>query len=262
MPVFTAREGHVGLITLSRPQKRNAWGQDYNDSLPAIFKDWANDPAIRCVVVTGDEEGGAFSAGADMKNPATHSERTPQEFVETLSTPRSSVSALPDTFSKPVIAAVNGYAIGNGCIFSYSADLIIASERAEWRLPQASLGIMPAYGGALRLARLVGKSNAMRMVLGFPVSAETALNTGLAQWVVPHEQLMIKAMEVAERISALPPLAVRLTKESMNQGLDAGTLANAAIADVYRVSVLERTQDAKEAHSAWREGRAPTFTGS
>src|SRR5690606_8226988 len=157
MPLLREVRGAVGVITLSRPESRNAWGQDYNEGLPAAFAEWANDPAIRCVVVTGDPAGEAFSAGADMKNPQTHAERTPGEFVSMMSSPRSSVTASPDTFPKPVVAAVNGYAIGNSCIFSFSCDLIVASDRAEWRLPQVTLGILPAYGGSTRLARHIGR---------------------------------------------------------------------------------------------------------
>ena len=205
------KRGHVGLLSLSRPQSRNAWGQDFTDELPRILVEWADDPDIRCVVVTGDEAGGAFSAGADMKNPQTHAERTPGEFVSALKKPRSWVTSVPEEFPKPVIAAVNGYAIGNGCIFSFSCDLIVASERAEWRLPQASLGILPANGGSVRLAKLIGKGNAMRMALGFPLSAQEAMQAGLAQWLfLPHHQLMERTFEIAEKIAQLPPLAARL----------------------------------------------------
>jgi enoyl-CoA hydratase/carnithine racemase len=261
MPLLREIRGGVGLLTLSRPESRNAWGDDYNTGLPAAFAEWAADPAIRCVVVTGDPAGEAFSAGADMKNPRTHEERSPGTFVGMLDAPRSWVSGSPEQFPKPVIAAVNGYAIGNSCIFSFSCDLIVASDRAEWRLPQVSLGILPAYGGTTRLARHVGKGNAMRMALGFPLRADEALQQGLAQWVVPHDELMTRAFEIAERIAALPPLAARLVKESLVRGLDASTLADAALGDVYRVSVLERSQDAKEAHAAWREKRKPVFKG-
>ena len=261
MPLLIEKRGHVGLLTLSRPEARNAWGQDYTDGLPRAFARWNDDPEIRCVIVTGDASGEAFSAGADMKNPQTHGERSPAEFIETLHTPRSSVTSSPEEFPKPVIAAVNGYAIGNSCIFSFSCDLIIASESAEWRLPQASLGILPANGGTVRLARHIGKGNAMRMALGAPLKATEALQQGLAQWVVPHDELMDRAFDVAERIAQLPPLAARLIKESLVRGLDAGSLSNAAMGDVYRVSVLERSEDTKEAHRAWREKRKPAFTG-
>jgi enoyl-CoA hydratase/carnithine racemase len=255
------KRGHVGLLTLSRPESRNAWGEDYTVGLPRAFEEWSVDPDVRCVIVTGDAAGDAFSAGADMKNPRTHEERTPADFVSMLRSPRSAVTSSPEEFPKPVIAAVNGYAIGNSCIFSFSCDLIVASERAEWRLPQASLGILPANGGSVRLARHVGKGNAMRMALGFPLKAADALQQGLAQWVVPHDALMDKAFEIAGRIAQLPPLAARLVKESLIRGLDAGSLSNAALGDVYRVSVLERSEDTKEAHNAWREKRKPAFNG-
>ena len=104
-------------------------------------------------------------------------------------------------FAKPIIAAVNGYAVGIGCIVTYCCDMIVASERAEWRLPQSGLGIIPAQGGAMRLARWVGKGLAMRAAFGFPLKAEEAYRIGLAQWLVPHDALMARAMEVAEHIA-------------------------------------------------------------
>src|SRR3546814_12491296 len=102
----------------------------------------------------------------------------------------------------------------------------------------------------------------MRLALGFPLKAEEAYQSGLAQWLVPHEQLMERAFEIAGRIASLPPLAARLAKESLVRGLDAGTLANAALAAVYRASVPERPEDAKEAHRAWRESRPPVTQGT
>ncbi|WP_162783637.1 enoyl-CoA hydratase/isomerase family protein [Devosia naphthalenivorans] len=261
MPVLFEKQRNVGIITLSRPESRNAWGQDYTEELPKIFNEWSKDPEVRCVVITGDEQGRAFSAGADMKNPSTHTERTPADFINTLDAPRSAVTASPEQFPKPVIAAVNGYAVGNACILSFSCDLVVASQQAEWRLPQVSLGILPAFGGSLRLARIVGKGNAMRAALGFSLEAEEAFRIGLAQWLVAHDSLMDRAIEVAEKVAQLPPLAVRLVKESLNRGLDAGTLANAALGDVYRASVLERSEDTKETHRAWREKRSPILLG-
>ena len=164
-------------------------------------------------------------------------------------------------FPKPVIAAVNGYAIGIGCIATYSCDLIVASERAEWRLPQVRLGILPAYGGAPRLARWVGKGNAMRAALGYPIDGTDAYRTGLAQWLVPHEQLMEQALKIADDIAALPPLAARLVKESLTKGLDIANIKDASEVDVYRFMVLGQTEDAKEAHQAWREKRKPSLRG-
>src|SRR6266849_3750966 len=179
-----------------------------------------DDDQIRCAILTGDEAGGAFSAGA-----------------------------------------VNGYAVGIGCIVTFCCDVLVASDQAEWRLPQAALGILPAYGGSVRLARWVGRGNAMRLALGFPLKAEEAHRIGLAQWVVPHAKLMDKALEVAAHVASLPPLAARLVKESLLRSQDIPNLADASLVDLYRFATLELTEDKAEGHNAWREKRKPTFRG-
>ena len=161
---------------------------------------------------------------------------------------------------KPVIAAVNGYAVGIGAIMSFCCDLIVASERAEWRLPQVALGILPADAGSTRLARFVGKGHAMRAALGFPIKADEAFRCGLAQWLVPHDELMKKTMEIAEQIAALPPLAVLMAKESINAGQEI-PLPWTQLADQYRFAALSLTEDKKEGHTAWRERRKPRFKG-
>jgi enoyl-CoA hydratase/carnithine racemase len=220
-----------------------------------------DDPEIRCVVLTGDDKGGAFSAGADLKNPRTHTESSIAHFIEELpKRRRSSPIIMVADFAKPIIAAVNGYAIGIGCILTYCCDLIIASERAEWRLPQVGLGILPAQGGAIRAARWIGKGLAMRLALGFPLKADEAYRIGLAQWLVPHNELIAKTMEVAEHIASLPPLATRMAKESVNSGFDL-PLGDAAQVDLYRFMALELTDDKTEGHRAWRERRKPQFKG-
>jgi enoyl-CoA hydratase/carnithine racemase len=164
-------------------------------------------------------------------------------------------------FSKPLIGAVNGYAVGIGCIITFCCDLLVASERAEWRLPQVALGILPAYGGSARLARWVGRGQAMRLALGFPLKADEAYRIGLAQWLVPHEALMDTTLEVAAHIASLPPLATRMTKESLLRGLDIPNLSDASLVDLYRFMALEQTEDKDEGHTAWREKRKPVFRG-
>jgi enoyl-CoA hydratase/carnithine racemase len=157
---------------------------------------------------------------------------------------------------------VNGYAIGIGCIVTYCCDMIIAADRAEWRMPQARLGLLPNHAGAARLARWVGKGQAMKVAMGFPMTAEEALRHGLAQWVVPHTELPVQTAAIAEHIAETPPLALRMVKESLNRGLDAGNMAEAAYVDLYRFLALELTDDAREGHSAWREKRLPEIRGS
>jgi enoyl-CoA hydratase/carnithine racemase len=259
MPLLYEKREQIGILTLSRPEARNAWHQEFASGLQTCLPEIEEDHEIRCVILTGDQQGGAFSAGADLKNPRTHSEKSIADFIETLpQRRRSSPIVSVANFAKPIVAAVNGFAIGIGCILTLCCDLIVASERAEWRLPQASLGILPAQGGTLRAARWIGKGLAMRLALGFPLSADQAYRVGLAQWLVPHDELMTEAMRVAGHIAALPPLAVRLVKESLNTGMNM-PLDEAAHADLYRFMALQLTEDKSEGHRAWRERRKPVF---
>lgn len=261
MPLFLERRGPVAILTLSRPEARNAWCDAFQTGLQQRLPELEADAAVRCVILTGDDAGGAFSAGADLKNPKTHTMASVGTFIEDLPNRRRNhpINMLAD-FAKPIIAAVNGYAVGIGCIVTYCCDLIVASDRAEWRLPQSGLGVIPAQGGAVRLARWVGKGMAMRAAFGFPLSAEEAFRIGLAQWLVPHAELMPRALTVAEHIAALPPLATRLTKESLNFGQNIPQ-GDAALADLYRFALLELTEDKTESHQAWRERCKPVFRG-
>ena len=261
MPVSYDKREHVGIVTLSRPGARNAWGQDFNEGLARHFATMEDDDDVRCAVLTGDEAGGAFSAGANLKDPKTHTQDSTAAFIKGLPKRRERAFEVLGNFPKPIVGAVNGYAVGIGCIITFCCDLLVASDRAEWRLPQAALGILPAYGGAVRLTRWVGRGHAMRMALGFPLSAEEAYRIGLAQWLVPHAKLMDTALDVAHHVAGLPPLAARLTKESLLRGLDIPNLADAALVDLYRFAALELTEDKAEAHAAWREKRKPVFRG-
>jgi enoyl-CoA hydratase/carnithine racemase len=183
------------------------------------------------------------------------------DFIKSLPKRKDRQFEVLSNFPKPLIGAINGYAIGVGCIVTFCCDLLVASERAEWRLPQVALGILPAYGGAVRLARWVGKGHAMRLAMGFPLKADEAYRIGLTQWLVPHAELMAKTMEVAEYIASLPPLATQMVKESLTRGLDIPNLSDASLVDLYRFMALEATEDKNEGHSAWREKRKPVFHG-
>jgi enoyl-CoA hydratase/carnithine racemase len=161
--------------------------------------------------------GAAFSAGANLKNPRTHSQASMAGFIEALSKRHRTAGQVLTEFGKPVVAAVNGFAVGIGCIVTYCCDLIIASDRAEWRLPQVALGILPNHGGIVRLARWVGKGQAMKVAIGYPMQAGEAFRFGLARWLVPHNDLLAQTTAIAERLPELPPLASRLAKESLNR---------------------------------------------
>jgi enoyl-CoA hydratase len=261
MPVTYEKRGPIGIVTLSRPQARNAWGADFNQGIARHFAAMEDDDEIRCAVLTGDEAGGAFSAGADLKDPKTHTIASAADFIKSLPKRRDRAFEVLGNFPKPLIGVVNGYAVGIGCIVTFCCDLLVASDRAEWRLPQVALGILPAYGGAVRLARWVGRGHAMRLTLGIPLGAEEAHRIGLAQWLVPHGRLMDKALEVATHVASLPPLAARLAKESLVRGLDIPNLSDASLVDLYRFATLELTEDKAEGHAAWREKRKPAFRG-
>jgi len=255
------KRDHIGIVTLSRPSARNAWGPDFNEGLGRQFAAMEDDDEIRCAVLTGDESGGAFSAGANLKDPRTHTMASAAEFIKSLPKRRERAFETLGNFSKPIVGAVNGYAVGIGCIVTFCCDLLVASDKAEWRLPQVALGILPAYGGTVRLARRVGQGHAMRLALGIPLTAEEAYRIGLAQWLVPHAKVMDKALEIAAHVASLPPLAARLTKESLLRGLDIPNLSDASLVDLYRFATLELTEDKAEAHGAWRDKRKPAFRG-
>ena len=261
MPLLCEKRGPVAVLTLSRPEARNAWCEEYNQRFIDLMPRLEDDRDVRCVVLTGDPAGNAFSAGADLKNPKTHTHESVADFIEELpSRRRQSAIALVTDFAKPILAAVNGHAIGIGCIVTYCCDMIVASEAAEWRLPQAGLGILPAQAGTVRLARWIGRGMAMRAAYGFPLQAEEAFRIGLAQFLAKPDALMDKAMEVANHVAALPPLAARLTKESLRSGLET-PLPDAVLGDLYRFAMLEMTEDKAEGHRSWRERRTPVFRG-
>ena len=261
MPVTYEKKNGIGIVTLSRPGARNAWGPDFNEGLATHFAAMEEDDGVRCAILTGDERGGAFSAGANLKDPKTHTQESPAAFIKSIAKRRGRAFEVLDAFPKPIVGAVNGFAVGIGCIVTFCCDVLVASDRAEWRLPQAALGILPAYGGAPRLARWVGRGHAMRLTLGIPLPAQEAYRIGLAQWLVPHTEVMDKAMEIAEHVASLPPLAARLAKESLLRGIDIPNVADASLTDLYRFAMLELTDDKAEGHNAWREKRKPVFRG-
>jgi enoyl-CoA hydratase/carnithine racemase len=261
MPVLYEKRNHVGWLTLSRPRARNCWGEDFNEEIARRCDEMAADDEVRVAVLTGDEAGNAFSAGANLKDPRTHTQASMADFIGGLPQRRRSAGQMLSEFAKPVIAAVNGYAVGIGCIVTYCCDLIIASDSAEWRLPQVALGILPNHGGIVRLARWIGKGQAIKVAMGYPMKAEEAFRFGLAQWLVPHVEFRAQTTEIAEHLAELPPLASRLAKESLNRGLDMPNVADAAYIDFYRFMALSMTEDAKESHNAWRERRRPKVRG-
>lgn len=255
------KQDHIATITINRPEKRNAWTGQLSEEIVDVFSAMEDDPDVLVTILTGKGDQ-AFSAGADLSNPKTHRVTSVGEHLATVSPRGFSVFNAVADYPKPVIAAINGFAIGIGCLITLCCDILLASENAELGLPQVPLGIIPAYGGAVRLARYVGRGKAMEMVLlGERITAAEAYRVGLVNKVVPLPELMPLAQDYARRLAALPPLAVRMAKESLNKGLDIPSLKDAAQADIYRFMLLGQTEDSREAHQAWREKRKPVFRG-
>jgi enoyl-CoA hydratase/carnithine racemase len=255
------KKERMAVVIINRPEKMNAWSDQLSEEIVKVFDVMEDDPDVLVTILTGKGEK-AFSAGADIGDVKTHNVTSVGEHLSTVSPRGISVFNAVADYSKPVIAAINGYAIGIGCLITLCCDILLASDNAEIGLPQVPLGIIPAYGGAVRLARYVGRGKAMEMVLlGERITAAEAYRVGLINRVVPLPELMPLAYDYARRLALLPPLAVRLAKDSLNKGLDIASIKEAAQADIYRFMLLGQTEDSNEAHQAWRDRRKPVFRG-
>jgi enoyl-CoA hydratase len=246
----------VAVITIHRPDKLNALSESVLRALHEALDAAEQDPEIRVVILTGAGEK-AFVAGADIGHLATLG---PTE-AEALSQAGQRIFQRIETFSRPVIAAVNGFALGGGCELALACHLRIASSKARFGLPEVGLGTIPGYGGTVRLARVVGLGHAVHMTLtGAPVSAEDALRMGLATRVVAPESLMDEAMAMAEQIASKGPLAIREALASMYHAQDVAS-GEALAFEAQRFGALAGTADMKEGMRAFLEKRSPVFTG-
>ena len=255
------KQDSIATVTINRPEKRNAWTTQVSEEIIDVFGTMEDDPEVLVSILTGTGDK-AFSAGADLGNAKTHKVTTVGAHLASVSPKGFPVFNAVADYPKPVVAAINGFAVGIGCLITLCCDILLASDNAELGLPQVPLGILPAYGGAVRLARYVGRGKAMEMVLlGERIHAQEAYRVGLVNKVVPLPELRPLAQDYASRLAALPPLAVRMAKESLNKGLDIASLKEAAQTDIYRFMLLGQTEDSQEAHQAWRERRKPVFKG-
>ena len=243
----------IAVIRLNRPDVRNALNLNVRELLAEHFRELGNDQATRCIILTGGEK--VFAAGADIRDMV---DRTPIEIMALRSERLwDSVASCP----KPVIAAVNGYALGGGCELAMHADIIIAGEGASFGQPEVRVGIMPGAGGTQRLTRAVGKFRAMKMLLtGEPVKARDALAMGLVSEVVPDGDVFNAALALASTIAAMPPLAVIQIKEAVLAGQNA-SLETAMMLERKAFQLLFATNDQKEGMRAFLEKRKPEFRG-
>ena len=252
--LFERRE-RVGLITINRPDKRNALNIKTREEGAALLDELRTDDSIGVVVITGVGDK-AFVAGADIGEFAGRTAFTQRDVM----TARSLFNAI-DSFPKPVIAMVNGYCLGGGCELALACDIRIASVNASFGQPEINLGIIPGGGGTQRLTRLVGEGKAMEMILtGEMIDARTALGIGLVNHVVPLDQLEAKTMEIANRIAEKGPVSVSLAKEAVKiasrSNLDEGLRR-----EVDLFALCFSTEDKDEGVKAFLEKRKPDFKG-
>ncbi|KAJ8097809.1 ClpP/crotonase-like domain-containing protein [Lipomyces tetrasporus] len=243
----------VTLLTLNRPKSLNALSTPLILDLNAAMKEADTDPAVGAIVITGSEK--AFAAGADIKEMKhkTFADVYEHSFIENWSE--------ATRVKKPVLAAVNGYALGGGCELAMMADIIFAGEKAVFGQPEIKLGIIPGAGGTQRLTRLIGKSRAMELILtGTTFAAQQALEWGLVSAVFPPEQLVDQAVKTASAIAGNGRLAVQAAKEAVNYGLQVG-LDQGLLHERRLFHSLFATEDQKEGMTAFIEKRAAKFKG-
>ncbi|MEO0994187.1 MAG: enoyl-CoA hydratase-related protein [Pseudomonadota bacterium] len=252
--VITEHRGEgVALVRLNRPEALNALNIATRKALAAAFAALSEDESVRAIVLTGDEK--AFAAGADLKEFA---DATPVEIMARRSERYwKTVAETP----QPVIAAIQGYAMGGGLELAMACDLIVVGEEAQLGQPEIRVGIMPGAGGTQRLTRAVGKFQAMKMCLtGKPVSGREAYAMGLASDCVPDADVLEVALKQATSIARMPPMAARAIKEAVVQG-ESASLDAALMLERKAFQLLFATEDRSEGMAAFIEKRRPAFKG-
>ncbi|MGI9463936.1 MAG: enoyl-CoA hydratase-related protein [Aestuariivirgaceae bacterium] len=243
----------VGLVRINRPEARNALNDAVRRQLAEAFAALQTDDDVRCVVIAGTDK--VFAAGADIKAMADASSE------DMAKTGAEAAWQVICDFPKPLIAAVNGWALGGGCELAMHADIIIAGEGARFGQPEIKVGIIPGAGGTQRLTRAVGKFKAMQMLLtGDMVTAGEADRIGLVSEVVPDDEVLPRALEIAAAIAQLPPIAAREIKRLVLSGADQPLKAALGEERQAFLSMFD-TQDQKEGMKAFIEKRKPEFKG-
>ncbi len=251
--VLSSQEGPVGLLRLNRPDVLNALNSEVMDALVQALSAWDREESVRVVVLTGGER--AFAAGADI------AEMQGQSAADMLSSPQLTRWEAIRRFSKPLIGAVSGWALGGGMELAMCCDLLVASETARFGQPEIRIGVMPGAGGTQRLTRTVGKVRAMDLVLsGRHLTAAEAHEWGLVNRVVAAEHCLAEALRWAAELAAGPPVALALAKESVLFSLDS-TVETGLLHERRLFALLFATEDQKEGMRAFLDKRPPQFEG-
>ena len=251
------RDGAVATVTVNRPKVLNALNTQTLDELRRAILDLKGDEAVRVVILTGAGEK-SFIAGADINELAVQSPTSGREHAVS----GQHVLDLIEQMGKPVIAAINGYALGGGCELAMACTIRIAADTAKLGQPEINLGIIPGYAGTQRLARIVGKGRALELLLtGDQIPAAEAHRLGLVNLVVPAAELMAEVKKLAAALAAKAPVAVRYILEAVNKGLEM-PFAQAQIFEATLFGLVASTSDMREGTKAFLEKRKPAFKGN
>jgi enoyl-CoA hydratase len=253
-PLIVERpSGEIAVLRINRPEVRNALNLAVRQRVSAEVTRFAADPAVRCIVLTGNEK--AFAAGADITemadaDPVAVMARNVQQYW------RPIIES-----PKPVIAAIEGFALGGGLELALCSDIIVVGEGAKLGLPEAKLGILPGAGGTQKLARLAGRYRASLLLMtGRMFSAQEALDMGLASEVAPTGQALARALDIAREIVAMPPISIMQIKELVSAGMNA-SLETALMLERKAFQLQFATRDQKEGMRAFLEKRKPNYEG-
>ena len=250
----------IAVLTLNRPEKLNALDYATNARLLDLLDGIERDDGVRAIVITGAGER-AFSAGADIHEFSASIKAGVDVAVKDFVRRGQEMTARLESFSKPVIAAVNGIAFGGGCEITEAVHLAVASDRATFAKPEINIGIPPTFGGTQRLPRLAGRKRALELLLtGDPFTPDHALALGLVNRVVPHDDLMDETFQLAARITRHSPLAAARILTAVTRGLNT-SIGEGLQIEREQFARMAATQDVHEGLSAWIERRTPNYKG-
>src|SRR5713101_3195903 len=254
--VVYEKKGPIAYVTFNRPKVLNALNGKTISELKSAFEDARDDSAVRGVILTGAGDK-AFAAGADIGEMANNTALEAEEATRR----GQKVTELIENLGKPVVAAVNGFALGGGCELAMACTIRVAAETAKFGQPEVKIGIMPGYGGTQRLPRLVGRGRALQLILsGEVIAAQEAYRIGLVNEVVPSTNLISRVEGLLNQIISNAPVGVKYSIEAVNKGL-AASVAEGLLIEASLFAICAGTEDKKEGTTAFLEKRAPQFKG-
>jgi enoyl-CoA hydratase len=254
--LLVERDGAVLIVTINRPDKLNALNTQTVTELDRAMEEARTDAEVRVIILTGSGEK-SFVAGADINELAVQSPVSGREHARS----GQAVFERIERLGKPVIAAINGFALGGGCELAMACTLRIAADHAKLGQPEINLGLIPGYAGSQRLPRLVGRGRALELLLlGAPIPADEAFRIGLVNKVVPGAQLMTETRALAQQLAAKAPIAVRYILDAVAGGLEM-SFADAQTYEATLFGLIATTDDMREGTRAFLDKRKPTFRG-